>query len=362
MANKLVNMAVQTSSLGTELIAQQTQAGMRAVIGVNSGGGVGSVDSVNGQVGDVVLAVSDLENDAGYITNADIPDAPVISVNGKSGVVTLNASEVGAVPTSAVGSTIATLVGGLVPNSQIPPLAITSTFVVSTQAAQLALAAQEGDVCVRTDQAQSYIKTNSNLGNMSDWQILLSPTAPVQSVNGKTGAVSLNNADVGAAAAVHTHANATASAAGFMAATDKAKLDSLLPAAVSNIEAVRNTSIQTIPPGVYTQVQYNTVTRDTLGEFSGAVFTPKQSGLYLISAAVLNTSAAAPGTCGLRVRQGANNMRLYTATPVSGDMITGTRTFNLVAATPVYIDVYYTNGGEVYHDPGASFVQILRIK
>ena len=40
--------------------------------------------------------VSELTNDANYITLADVPDAPVYSVNGQTGVVTLTADDVGA--------------------------------------------------------------------------------------------------------------------------------------------------------------------------------------------------------------------------------------------------------------------------
>ncbi len=88
-----------------------------------------------------------------------------------------------------------------IPNQYLPPLAITSTFVVNSQAAQLALDAQEGDVAVRTDLNKNYIKNAGTTGTMADWTELLTPAAPVQSVNGKTGNVVLNAADVGAAPA-----------------------------------------------------------------------------------------------------------------------------------------------------------------
>ncbi len=88
-----------------------------------------------------------------------------------------------------------------IPNQYLPPLAITSTFVVNSQAAQLALDAQEGDVAVRTDLSKNYIKNAGTTGTMADWTELLTPAAPVQSVNGKTGNVVLNAADVGAAPA-----------------------------------------------------------------------------------------------------------------------------------------------------------------
>lgn len=60
-----------------------------------SGVGVSGVSSVNGQTGDVVLATSDLNNDSGFITIADVPtDSGVISVNGESGVVTLTTEDI----------------------------------------------------------------------------------------------------------------------------------------------------------------------------------------------------------------------------------------------------------------------------
>ena len=42
--------------------------------------------------------VSELANDANYITLAEVPDSPVISVNGQTGEVVLEASDVGALP------------------------------------------------------------------------------------------------------------------------------------------------------------------------------------------------------------------------------------------------------------------------
>jgi len=55
----------------------------------------------------------------------------------------------------------------------------------------------------------------------------------VTSVAGKTGAVTLSAADVGAASASHSHTAATTAAAGFMSATDKAKLDGIASGATA---------------------------------------------------------------------------------------------------------------------------------
>jgi hypothetical protein len=94
-------------------------------------------------------------------------------------------------------SGVASLDGsGKVPTSQLPALSITSVFVVASQAAQLALTVQEGDVAVRTDQSKSWIHNGGTAGTMADWTEMLAPTAAVASVAGKTGTVTLEAADI----------------------------------------------------------------------------------------------------------------------------------------------------------------------
>lgn len=89
----------------------------------------------------------------------------------------------------------------LIPTAYLPPLALTDVSVVNSQAAQLALVAQEGDVAVRTDISKNYIHNGGTASTMADWTELLTPAAPVQSVNGKTGTVVLVPGDIGAATA-----------------------------------------------------------------------------------------------------------------------------------------------------------------
>lgn len=82
---------------------------------------------------------------------------------------------------------------GLVPTHHLPPLSITSTQVVSSQAAMLALTAQTGDVAVRTDVNKSFILTTTPASTLGNWQELLTPTDAVLSVDGQTGTVSLSS-------------------------------------------------------------------------------------------------------------------------------------------------------------------------
>ncbi len=96
---------------------------------------------------------------------------------------------------------------GKIKSSVLPAIAITDTFVVNSQAAMLALTAEVGDICVRTDLNKSYILKTEGASTLANWQELLTPTDAVTSVNGQTGIVSLNYSDVGAAASSHTHSS-----------------------------------------------------------------------------------------------------------------------------------------------------------
>jgi hypothetical protein len=86
---------------------------------------------------------------------------------------------------------------GKISAGQLPAIAITDTFVVADQASMLALAAQVGDVAVRTDLNQSFILKTDPPTTLANWQQLLSPTNAVTSVAGRTGAVTLTASDVG---------------------------------------------------------------------------------------------------------------------------------------------------------------------
>jgi hypothetical protein len=82
---------------------------------------------------------------------------------------------------------------GLVPVHHLPALSITTTQVVASQAAMLALTAQTGDVAVRTDVNKTFILTATPASTLANWQELLTPTDSVISVDGQTGAVNLSS-------------------------------------------------------------------------------------------------------------------------------------------------------------------------
>ena len=88
---------------------------------------------------------------------------------------------------------IASLDGsGKIPTGQLPAIAISDTFVVSSQSAMLALTAEVGDIAVRTDVNKSFILRVAGASTLANWQELLTPTDSVLSVDGNTGAIVLS--------------------------------------------------------------------------------------------------------------------------------------------------------------------------
>lgn len=107
--------------------------------------------------------------------------------------------------TSLLGNK-ADLVAGVVPTSQIPAIAITEFLGTAVnQAAMLALSGQKGDWCIRSDTNTTWVITGTDPTLIGSWTELEYPASAVTSVNGQTGVVVLGYADVGAAAASHTH-------------------------------------------------------------------------------------------------------------------------------------------------------------
>ena len=82
---------------------------------------------------------------------------------------------------------------GLIPQSQIPGIALHTTTVVNSQAAMLAISgADAGDIAVRTDINKTFVLTASPASTLGNWQELLTPTDSVLSVDGNTGAITLS--------------------------------------------------------------------------------------------------------------------------------------------------------------------------
>lgn len=208
-------------------------------------GGGGAVDSVNGQTGVVVLTAAsvgaataaqgatadsavqpgDLATVATSGAYADLSGKPTLGTAAATAATDYATAAQGAKADTALQAAAiidsiadadtthapsrnavfdalaikADLVGGLIPSAQIPAIAITEYLgSVASQAAMLALTGQKGDWALRSDLGTTWIITGNDPTQLADWTQLNYPTAPVTSVNGQTGAVSLSAANVGA--------------------------------------------------------------------------------------------------------------------------------------------------------------------
>ena len=86
---------------------------------------------------------------------------------------------------------------GKLNTSVLPALALVDVYTVDSEAAMLALNAQQGDIAIRTDESKTYILSKEPASTLANWIELLFPIS-VTSVNGKTGVVVLSAADINA--------------------------------------------------------------------------------------------------------------------------------------------------------------------
>jgi hypothetical protein len=104
----------------------------------------------------------------------------------------LNTAQIGAV--NGVASLDAS---GLIPSSQLPPISFTSTTVVSNDVDMIALSsATVGSIAIRTDLNKNFVLSTLPASTLANWVELLTPAAPVQTVNGYTGSVNLSKNDI----------------------------------------------------------------------------------------------------------------------------------------------------------------------
>lgn len=180
------------SSLAALGLVTRTAAGTYTSRSVVSGNGTITITNPLGTAGNIGLDLSATGTSGTYRSvTTDIYGRVTSGTNpttlaGYAITDAINVSQLGA------NNGVATLDGsGKLSSSQIPASAITDTFVVGSQAAQVALTAEVGDVAVRTDLNKSFILKTVPATSFANWQELLTPTDTVLSVNGQTGIVNV---------------------------------------------------------------------------------------------------------------------------------------------------------------------------
>lgn len=167
--------------------------------------GGGSVDATWGDITGTIHLQHDLmalfagkaDDSDPRLSDAREPLAHTHTIGDVSGLTLALADKLPIVEKGAANGVATLDSAGKIPESQIPAVAITETFAVANQAEMLALTAQRGDVAVRSDLNETFILAVEPASSLANWIQLRTPTNAVLSVAGKTGAVSLNSADVG---------------------------------------------------------------------------------------------------------------------------------------------------------------------
>jgi len=143
-----------------------------------------TADQTNAEIKAAVEAASD----SNTFTDADHSKLNAIEASAD----VTDSTNVVAALTAGTGVTISS--GGTI---AVGPVALTTVQTASSQSAQLALTAQEGDVVIRSDENKSYMRNGLSAGDMTDFTLLATPTDVVLSVAGNVGVVT--NAHIAAA-------------------------------------------------------------------------------------------------------------------------------------------------------------------
>lgn len=264
--------------------------------------------------------------------------APVQSVAGMTGDVTLTTSDISGLDTTL--SEKADLVGGYVPSSQIPAIAITEYLgAVVDEPAMLALDGDQGDWCIRTDSSTAWVLSADDSTLLGSWIQIPHPQSPVLSVNGQTGVIDLVSSDIGAQAASGT---LTAT----IATTTPTNLTGLLVGNGTDVDALDSTTnghVLRVASGVKgwgtldaTSIGAGGVDNTEYGYLNGVTSSiqtqldgKQASNADLLGIATLNTDGiparTAAGTYAARTLTGTTNI----ITVTNGNGVLGDPTFNV---------------------------------
>ena len=173
-----------------------------------SGDGTGSADFDGSTNATITLSLANSGVSAGTFTKLTVDakgrvtKGELLTANDIPALTLAKISDAGTASEKDVGVNAGNVpildANGKLDASVIPAVAITETFVKGSQSEMLALTAQVGDVCIRTDVSRTYILSASPASTLANWKELPAPTdgGYVFSINGKTGTVTLTTSDV----------------------------------------------------------------------------------------------------------------------------------------------------------------------
>lgn len=136
-------------------------------------------------------------NGASALTAEDIPSLPSNKITGLGTAAALDTG-------NTAGKVVVVAEDGKIDPSLMPDLAINDVFEAEDEDAMLALEAQKGDICIRTDESKTYILADEPASTLENWKWLKTPDCKVISVNGQTGAITITADSLGAVPTTRT--------------------------------------------------------------------------------------------------------------------------------------------------------------
>lgn len=204
--SKLAAKTFDTTSLSNRINARAS-ANDIILINTSLGTKLNKADSLTSYVTPSQLAsktfdTTSLSNRINFKANSTDLLNLSTTVNSHTASITSNTSAIALkVNQSAIGvaNGVASLNAlGKVPSSQLPPVTLNSTSVVPSEFDMLALTGVTvGSIAIRTDISKNFVLSDINSSNIFNWIELLTPAAPVQSVNGLSGSINLTKTDIG---------------------------------------------------------------------------------------------------------------------------------------------------------------------
>lgn len=247
------------------------------------------------------------------------------AVTGKPAVIAAGTDAAAA--RAAIGA--ASLVGGKIPEHELPALAITDVFSVASEAAMLALTAEKGDIAIRSDLNKCFALSAAPASTLTNWLELKTPTNAVLSVAGKTGAVTLSKTDVGLGSVDNT--------------SDAAKPVSTAQQAALNLKANLASPALTTPVISGTREKLTAMSANTVDLATGNYFTKTISGATTFTV----TNVPATGTAANFILE-LTNAGSAAVTWFSGVKWAGGTPPTLTASGVDVLGFYSHNGGTTW--------------
>ena len=219
------------------------------------------------------------------------------------------------------------------PTSILPAMALTDTHIVASQAAMLALSAQQGDIAIRTDINRSFVLSSNSPSTLADWKELLTPTDAVLSVAGLTGAIT---------------ASGLKSALNLVVGTDVQAHSAVLDA-IALLTGAANDDIIQKKGGSFV----NRTMAQLLTDLAAA-------GAATIASGILTVPATSSGPSEIRLREdtdnGTNHVGLKAPAVLAGDAV-----WEMPAADGSANQVLKTNGSKVlfFGDAAGGAMEIV---